>query len=103
MGFLPLLDAGIDEFIIMIGYGNDPGAKRDVYAFEPLGITGAVPFFMVCMDNGDDMAEALDIFQHTGACLAMPFVDRHFAGAQIGRFHEDHVGHGKAAYIMQQS
>ena len=44
------------------------------------------------MNDGDNMAETLDIFKHACASLAMPFVDRHFAGAQVRGFHKDHVG-----------
>ena len=102
MCFLPLLGAGINKFIIVVCYRNNSGSQRNVYAFKAFGISGAVPFFMVGMNDGDNMAETLDIFKHACASLAMPFVDRHFAGAQVRGFHKDHVGHGKTAYIVQQ-
>ena len=95
--FLPLLGAGINKFIIVVCYRNNSGSQRNVYAFKAFGISGAVPFFMVGMNDGDNMAETLDIFKHACASLAMPFVDRHFAGAQVRGFHKDHVGHGKTA------
>ena len=65
MVFGPVLGAGIQSPVIVVGYGHNSGAQRNIYAFETLGVTGAVPVFVMMENNLDYMTELRKIFQHT--------------------------------------
>ena len=92
MAFLPLGRAGIDHTVIIIRDCDDPGSQRDIYPFEPFGIAGAVPFFMMAPDQVDDAVKLFHVFQHAAAGNTVAFVLGHFPGAQIGEFIQYAVG-----------
>ena len=102
-GFYPVLGAGVDKPVVVIGDGDNPGAKGDINTFETFGVALAIPAFVVITDIGEDVLSDRDVFQHIAAGVAVIFVGTHFPGGEIGDFRQHRVGDGEMADIMQQS
>ena len=102
MGFLPMLRAGIDVAVVVVGDGDNACADRNVLSLEALGIACAVPLLVVAADNVADNRKAGNIFQHTGAGDAVALIDGLLACRQKGQLVQDDIGHRKLADVMQE-
>ena len=74
MGLLPMAGAGIDIAIVIIGYGYDARADRNILSLEALGIASAVPLLVVAADDVRNISKLRNVFQHAGPCDAVTLI-----------------------------
>lgn len=94
---------GIHHVVVVAGYGDDSGTQGDVYVFQMLRISGAVPSFVMTADVGEKVLAAGHRFQHIGSQLRMFLVKGELPSGKIGDFGQNVVGNGEESDVVKES
>src|SRR6185437_10720652 len=85
-----------------VGDGEDARAERNLLAAQSAGIPGAVPGFLMGVDDLRGLAQEGDFADHLIAALAVGTHDLALLRREFAGLEEDTVGNGDLADIMEE-
>src|SRR3989344_2515355 len=84
---------GVDE-------GHDPGADRDLLAFQARGVAGPVPAFLVVEQDGHERREELDVRHHVSGDPGMALDLLVLLGSELARLFQDGLRHADLPHAV---
>ena len=91
-----------DGGVVVVGHGDDAGAQGDIYIFQMLGKSGAVPTLVVAADVGQEVLAARDGLEHVRSQLRMLFEKRQLSAREVGRFRHDLIWNAQKADVVEE-
>ncbi len=86
-----------------VGDGQNPSGDWDLVALQAVGITSAVPSFVMVSDHRHNRIREADSLQYLRAYDGVHLHLVEFGGRQSAGFVENIVGHRELAYVVHQS